>query len=41
VLLNELRVRCADPDGTFAPSSWQVGVDLRGSASSAKTCGLP
>jgi hypothetical protein len=29
VLLNELRVRCADPDGAFTPSRWRVGAELR------------
>lgn len=28
VLLNELRVRCADPEGSRAPSRWEVGAEL-------------
>lgn len=27
-LLNELRLRCIDPEGKRAPSDWIVGVDL-------------
>jgi hypothetical protein len=27
-LLNELRVRCADPAGKRAPSDWVVGAEL-------------
>jgi hypothetical protein len=38
VLLNELRVRCADPGGVFAPSRWLVGVELRGVAAGS-ACG--
>ncbi len=31
-LLNELRVRCADPAGARAPSDWVVGAELAGAA---------
>lgn len=31
-LLNELRVRCADPAGARAPSDWVVGAELAGMA---------
>lgn len=27
-LMNELRVRCADPEGARAPSEWVVGAEL-------------
>jgi hypothetical protein len=35
VLLNELRVRCADPAGARAPSEWVVGAEV---ASAAAPC---
>ena len=31
-LLNELRVRCADPAGARAPSDWVVGAELADAA---------
>jgi hypothetical protein len=30
-LLNELRVRCIDPTGAWAPSDWVIGAELAGS----------
>ena len=34
-LLNELRVRCADPAGARAPSEWVVGAELASAAGSS------
>jgi hypothetical protein len=38
-LLNELRVRCADPAGRRLPSPWVVGAEL--AASAAPCAGTP
>ncbi|HEY8123620.1 MAG TPA: hypothetical protein VII78_20045 [Myxococcota bacterium] len=37
-LLNELRVRCADPAGKRAPSAWVEGAEV---ASAAASCNGP
>jgi len=35
LLLNELRIRCVDPDGLREPSEWVSGVTLRPRASAS------
>ncbi len=41
VLLNELRVRCADAEGRRPPSEWVVGAELAGAPAKCGDVGSP